>query len=334
MERIKLSHGSGGKLTHDLIAGTIRRYFDSPLLENLPDSASVDLHGCRAAFTTDSYVVDPVFFPGGDIGKLAVYGTVNDLAVSGSLPRFISCGLILETGFPQSELDKILFSMSEAAEAAGVDVVTGDTKVVPSGKVDKIYINTSGIGLYPKGARVPDGEICSGDKVLVTGPVGDHGAAVMACREGLNMKSNVQSDCASVTESARIILENSARVSFMRDVTRGGLATVLNEAVADKDVGIILQESGVPVRDGVRSISELLGIDPYYLACEGRIAAVVDAGHSGKVIEKLSGSISGGESVIIGEVSGKYAGKLVAQTSFGTHRLLQMLSGEQLPRIC
>ncbi len=334
MERIKLAHGSGGTLTHELIAGKIRNVFDSPLLEDLPDSASIALHGCRLAFTTDSYVVDPVFFPGGDIGKLAVFGTVNDLAVSGSVPHFISCALILEAGFAESDLDKILDSMGRAAHLAGVDVVTGDTKVVPAGKADKIFINTAGLGIFPKGARGPEGALTAGDRVIVTGPTGDHGAAVMACREGLNLESNIESDCAPVTEAARTILDGARRVPFMRDITRGGLATVLNEAVRGQEVGIVLDEQCIPVRDEVRSISELLGIDPCYLACEGRVAAVVDGESAEKVVDGLRGCQGAEDAVIAGKVTNDYVGKLVSRTPFGTHRLLQMLSGEQLPRIC
>ncbi len=334
MERIKLAHGGGGALTRDLIEAVVRRYFDSSLLEALPDSANLNLNGCSVAFTTDSYVVDPIFFPGGDIGKLSVFGTVNDLAVSGSVPHFISCALILETGFPIGDLTRILQSMKEAARLAGVEVVTGDTKVVPRGKVDKIFINTAGIGLCRQGSSSPGGRLAPGDKVIVTGPVGDHGAAIMACREGLNIESDLKSDCHPVTEAAQVILDKADRVPFMRDITRGGLATVLNEAVCGKETGIVIDEKCVPVRSEVNSIAELLGVDPYYLACEGRLAAVVDSGSADSVLNALSLSDGAAGSVAVGEVSSSYAGKLVAKTPFGTHRLLQLLSGEQLPRIC
>ncbi len=334
MNRIKLAHGSGGRLTRELISGEIRKHFDSPLLEGMPDSASIALHGGSVAFTTDSYVVDPIFFPGGDIGRLAVFGTVNDLAVSGCTPRFISCALIIEAGLAEDDLRRILSSMAEAAHLAGVDVVTGDTKVVPAGKADRIFINTAGLGIFAKDARIPGGELLPGDRVVVTGPLGDHGAAIMACRKGLNVTSNVESDCAPVTESARAILAAAERTPFMRDITRGGLASVLNEAVEGGRLGIVLDEEKVPFRDGVRSISELLGIDPYYLACEGRVAAVVDAGSADGVLEALSSRPGAARSAVIGEVTEDYAGKLVARTPFGAHRLIQMLSGEQLPRIC
>ncbi len=333
-ERVKLAHGSGGALTRDLIEGTVRKYFDSPLLESLPDSASVPLEGSSVAFTTDSYVIDPVFFPGGDIGKLAVYGTANDLAVSGAVPQFISCALIIEAGFPMEELEKILCSMDAAAVRAGVEVVTGDTKVVPHGKVDKIFINTAGLGAFLTGGAVPGGASMAGDKVIVTGPLGDHGAAVMACREELGLQSSLESDCAPVTEAARMILDTAKRVPFMRDITRGGLAAVLGEGVSEWDAGIILEEQSVPVRDEVRSIAELLGIDPLYLACEGRVAAVVDSQSADTVLTRLLACKETSGSAIIGEVSSEYTGKLVAKTPFGTHRVVQLLSGEQLPRIC
>jgi hydrogenase expression/formation protein HypE len=331
---IRLGHGSGGILTRRLIKDKLLRYFTSPLLSPLKDSATVVVHGGEISFTTDTYVVDPIFFPGGNIGKLAVYGTVNDLAVVGAIPHFISCALILEEGFPENELDVILNSMVEAADVAGVEVVTGDTKVVPRGKADKIFINTSGLGIKRHGGRLPNAEMKPGDVLLLSGPLGDHGAAVLSKRGGLNLESTVLSDCAPVTAIAQAMLESAGRVSFMRDITRGGLATVLNEAVEASNLGIILVEKDIPVRPEVRSICELLGLDPMYLACEGRVAAVVD-GESAVHVVRAVKAAPGGEGVaVIGMVSDRYRGEVVAETQLGTRRLVQMLSGEQLPRIC
>lgn len=331
---IRLGHGSGGTLTRQLIEDTLLEYFRSPLLSSLPDSATLTIHGVRVAFTTDSYVVDPIFFPGGDIGKLAVHGTVNDLAVCGAVPRFISCALILEEGFSEDDLRVILASMQEAAGLAQVEVVTGDTKVVPRGKADGVFINTSGIGIVPPEVDLPGGPMQAGDRVIVSGPLGDHGAAVLSKREGLNLKSTVLSDCAPVIGIAQTILAHAARVSFLRDVTRGGLATILNEAVSGSQVGIMLVEEDIPIRAEVRAICELLGLDPFYLACEGRVAAVVDRASAEEVAGALSVAPGGEGSCIVGTVSDRYQGQVVAETPFGTHRLIQMMSGEQLPRIC
>lgn len=333
-EVIKLGHGSGGLLSRRLIEERILRHFGSPVLAALGDSALVDVGGGRVLFTTDSYVVDPVFFPGGDIGRLSVCGTVNDLAVAGAVPAFISCALIIEEGFPAADLDRILASMSSAAEEAGVSVVTGDTKVVPRGKADGIFINTAGLGHVAEWAGPLDSQLQPGDSVIVSGSLGEHAAAVLTRREGLGLQSSVESDCAPLTEVARAVLENAARVPFMRDVTRGGLATVLNEAVAASEFGIVLREAETPVSAEVRAICELLGLDPLYMACEGRLAAVVDAADAARVVKAVSGTDAGTGCRVVGTVTEKYGGKLVAETPFGAKRLVQMLSGEQLPRIC
>jgi len=332
--RIKLGHGSGGVLTRRLIEDTLLEYFSSERLATLPDSALLEPGGSRLAFTTDSYVVDPIFFPGGDIGKLAVFGTVNDLAVVGAIPRFLSCGLILEEGLPMEDLEAVLASMRDAAKAAAVEVVTGDTKVVPRGKADALFVNTAGIGLVPEGLTPPDGNARAADVIIVSGPVGDHGAAVLSRREGLHLESSVVSDCAPLTDVAQAVLARAGRVAFMRDVTRGGLATVLTEATGPGRPGILLKEMQIPVRDEVRAICELLGLDPLYLACEGRLVAVVDGESADAVLDALR-SVSGAEeSCAIGEVTERYPGKVALETQLGTRRLLQMLSGEQLPRIC
>jgi len=333
-EHIRLGHGSGGILTRRLIEDTLLKAFTSPHLVALPDSATLDIGGARLAFTTDSYVVDPIFFPGGDIGKLAVCGTVNDLAMVGAIPRFISCGLILEEGLPTADLETVLRSMARAADDEDIQIVTGDTKVVPRGKADKVFINTAGIGTIAEGAPTPSGNPLEGDAIIVSGPVGDHGAAVLSRREGLNLESLVHSDCAPLTGAAQAVLRNVERVSFMRDLTRGGLATVMNEATGHGRPGVLLREDDVPVRDEVRSICEFLGLDPFYLACEGRLAAVVDPDSAEAAVQALNGVPGVDDSCIIGRIDGRYTGKVVVETGLGTKRLLQMLSGEQLPRIC
>ncbi len=331
---IRLGHGSGGVLTRQFIEGTLLRFFRSPRLAPLPDSAWLDLGGTELAFTTDSYVVDPLFFPGGDIGKLAVFGTVNDLAVVGALPRFVSCALIIEEGLPNADLDAILQSMQGAAEQAGVEVVTGDTKVLPRGKADGLFINTAGIGALPQGGRRPGGEMLPGDCLLVSGPVGDHGAAVLSRREGISLDVAVPSDCAPLTAVAQAVLGSAQRVPFLRDLTRGGLATILNEATAPGTPGIVLEEARTPVRDEVRALCEILGLDPLYLACEGRLVAVVDPDSRDAVIAAVRAAPGGDDACVAGCADGHYDGQVVLETVLGTRRLLPMLSGEQLPRIC
>ncbi len=279
-------------------------------------------------------MVDPIFFPGGDIGKLAVFGTVNDLAVVGAVPRFISCALILEEGLPQSDLEAVLGSMQDAAQEAGVEVVTGDTKVLPRGKADRLFVNTAGLGAMRPGVAPPGGHARPGDAIIVSGPVGEHGAAVLARREGINLDSPVVSDCAPLTAVAGAVLGAAGRVAFMRDLTRGGLATILNEATAKDQPGILLEEECIPVREEVRSICELLGLDPLYLACEGRLVAVVNAEDGGDVLAAMRAVPAGRGSQQVGYVTEAYEGRVALRTQLGTHRLLQMLSGEQLPRIC
>ena len=332
-EQITLAHGSGGVLSRKLVRERLLKFFTSPLLSELDDSALLELDSGRTAFTTDTYVVDPIFFPGGDIGTLAVCGTVNDLAVVGARPRFISCALILEEGFASDDLERILASMRAAADEADVEVVTGDTKVVPRGKADGIFINTAGVGVFKDGTRPVRGEPRPGDRVVVSGPVGDHGAAVLGRREGLNLDSSAESDCAPLTEAVEAVRNAAERVSFLRDLTRGGLATILNEA-AGEETGILVREDDVPVRPAVRSLCELLGVDALYLACEGRLAAVVDPESAEDVRDALRSVPHCEGAAVVGEVTDEYAGKVACETAYGTRRLLQMLSGEQLPRIC
>jgi hydrogenase expression/formation protein HypE len=333
-DHIKLGHGSGGVLTRRLIEQTLLRFFPSPRLAPLPDSAWLDFAGTELAFTTDSYVVDPLFFPGGDIGKLAVFGTVNDLAVVGAVPQFVSCALIIEEGLPTTDLDAVLQSMQGAAEEAGVEVVTGDTKVLPRGKADGLFINTAGIGTLPQDGRRPGGRMVPGDCIVVSGPVGDHGAAVLSRREGISLHVAVPSDCAPLTAVAQAVLGSAQRVPFLRDPTRGGLATILNEATDPETPGLILEEARTPVRDEVRALCEILGLDPLYLACEGRLVAVVDPDSRDAVVAAARAAPGGQGACVIGSVSERYDGQVVLETVLGTRRLLPMLSGEQLPRIC
>ena len=334
-DMIKLGHGSGGSLSHRLIKDKLLKFFQSPLLAPLADSALIEADGQLLAFTTDSYVVDPIFFPGGDIGKLAVFGTVNDIAMMGAIPRFISCSLIIEEGFAVGDLDTILDSMRGAADAARVEIVTGDTKVVPRGKADRIFINTSGVGTgAPSPAQSAGRGLQPGDAVVVSGPLGEHGAAVLAAREGLNLHSSLLSDCAPLTDIAQCVFRTAERVPFMRDITRGGLATILNECLDGAQVGIRLSEQVIPVKPEVRSICELLGLDSLYLACEGRLVAVVDEGSADSVVSALRSVKNAEDSCIIGCVTDDHPGQLCVETPYGTLRLLQMLSGEQLPRIC
>lgn len=333
---ILLGHGSGGKLSHDLIAGIFLASFDNDTLGALTDSAVVDLSKQKLAFTTDSFVVDPVFFPGGDIGKLAVAGTVNDLAVSGAKPLYMSSAFILEEGFPISSLETIVRSMKDEADRAGIKIVTGDTKVVHKGKCDKIFINTSGIGtLEIKHAPISTGAgIQAGDKIIINGAIADHGMSVLAAREFLNIRSNIQSDCASLNHMIQDVLTFTDKVRFMRDATRGGLATVLAELAECSEFGIMVDESLIPVNENVRGMCELLGYDPLYVANEGKVVMIAANDVADQIVEILRKHPEGKRSSIIGSIEKEYSGKAWLQTSIGGKRILDMLAGEQLPRIC
>jgi len=333
-EYISINHGSGGSLTSTLIRDVFVSRFG--MEEPLTDSAIIDEEGFLLSFTTDSYVVDPIFFPGGDIGKLAVCGTINDLSVSGALPRYISASFIIEEGFSVEDLKKIIDSMSYEAKNAGVKIVTGDTKVVGKGKCDKIFINTAGIGILSKyhrhissGARVKPG-----DKLIINGPVGSHSIAVLGARKELGFISTVESDCASLNGLIQNILAASDGIQFMRDSTRGGLATVLSELAEKGDFGITLEESQLLVRPQVRAFCEILGFDPLYVANEGKVVIIADAGSAGKIIQTLHNHELGKDARIIGEITEDYPGKAWINTGIGGKRILDMLAGEQLPRIC
>jgi hydrogenase expression/formation protein HypE len=333
-ESISLNHGSGGSLTGKMIKDVFVKRFG--LTEPLTDSAVLKETGFLLAFTTDSYVVDPIFFPGGDIGKLAVCGTVNDLAVSGAVPRYISASFIIEEGFPLKSLTLIADSMSSEAEKAGVKIVTGDTKVVEKGKCDKIFINTSGIGiLKPAHEHISTAKkVKPGDKLIINGPVGNHAIAVLSARKKLTFNSPVVSDCASLNHLIQKVLDECDDIHFMRDITRGGLATVLNELTHIILSGITINESSVPVDEPVKGLCEILGFDPLYLANEGKVLFVVDKKEYKKVLHVLHSQSLGKYSEVIGEVIEPNDNMVILNTAIGGKRILDMPTGEQIPRIC
>jgi len=323
-------------MTHRLIEDLFVACFDNDPLRKLSDSSLLGPCNGQALFTTDSYVVDPIFFPGGDIGKLSVCGTVNDLAVAGARPAFLSAGFIIEEGLPMKDLQRIVESMAREARKAGVQIVTGDTKVVNKGKADKIFINTSGVGfLHPHfAASVNGGGIREGDKVIVNGNLGDHGIAVLAAREALEISSQLRSDCASLNSLIDTLLNRVEGVRMMRDLTRGGLATVMCELAAQGPSGIELEENDIPTDDQVRGLCEMLGLDPLYLANEGKFVAIVDARSTEHVMDVMRGDPLGKNAQIIGEVVKDHPGRVVMKTQIGGRRIIDMLTGEQLPRIC
>ncbi len=334
--KILLSHGSGGKRSHDLIRDIFYRYFENEILVEGGDSAIFDISSENLAFTTDSFVVDPLFFPGGDIGKLAVCGTVNDLAVSGAVPKFLSVGFIIEEGLEFSVLEQVVKSLAETAEKVGVKIVTGDTKVVDRGKCDKLFINTSGVGeLDSRFKTISSGAtIQPGDKILVNGFLADHGIAVMSARNELKVQADVKSDCAPLNHLIADALSVSENIRFMRDATRGGLATVLAEITQNKAFGIQLDEEKIPVRESVRGMCEFFGFDPLYVANEGKVVMIVPAEDADRVLESVRKNKYGKQAKIIGEVVAEHPGKVVMQTQIGGKRIIDMLTGDQLPRIC
>jgi hydrogenase expression/formation protein HypE len=330
---IKLAHGAGGRLSRQL-SGMFARAFDNPLLEPLADAAVFDLGNSRLAFTTDSHVVSPLFFPGGDVGKLAVFGTCNDLAVMGAKPLYLSCGLIIEEGFAAADLDRVVKSLSESAREAGVKIVTGDTKVVQRGKGDGIFINTAGLGVIE-----PDRALCAepptpGDQVILTGTLGDHAAAIMTAREGLHFEGDLTSDCACLAGMLADLLRTCRGVKWMRDPTRGGLAATLNELAEGRSFGISLEEEAIPVKPQVRALCELLGFDPLHLANEGKAVIIIRPEEADRALEILRAHQFGRQAVIIGELVELPAGRVVLRTPIGGHRVLDMPAGELLPRIC
>jgi hydrogenase expression/formation protein HypE len=333
-ELITLAQGNGGKQAHNLISKMFAEIFG--MTKPLTDSALLKGKGYTLAFTTDSYVVDPLFFPGGDIGKLSICGTVNDLAVSGAEPQYIAASFIIEEGFSMTELDRIVRSMKDEALKAGVRIVAGDTKVVEKGKCDKIFITTSGTGILKKGREhISSGiEIKPGDKIIINGPVGNHAIAVLGAREKLGFTTPVKSDCASLNHLVRRVLDAGNEVRFMRDVTRGGLAAVLNELAEMTRSGIIINESAIPVDEPVKGLCEMFGFDPLYLANEGKVLFVIGKGEEKKAIEILRSEPMGKDSQIIGEMVTDKKNLVILNTFAGGRRILDMPSGTQLPRIC
>lgn len=331
---IVLGHGSGGKLTHQLIQRMILPAFANPALETLHDGAVLPIGGARIAFSADSYVVHPIFFPGGDIGNLSVNGTINDLAMCGALPQYLSASLIIEEGLAMDDLWRILCSMKDAADVAGVALVTGDTKVIDRGKGDKVFINTSGIGVVPPGVNIDPSLARPGDVVIVSGAIACHGMAIMSVREGLEFETPIESDTAPLHRLVRKILGVSDAVHVLRDPTRGGVASALNEIAEKCGAGIFIHESSLPIRPEVQGACEVLGLDPLYVANEGRLLAFVGRDDAEKVLAVMRADDLGTESAIIGEVIADHPGIVVMRSKIGGNRVVDMLSGEQLPRIC
>ena len=364
---ILLAHGSGGQLSHELVERVFARHFDNPILAELNDAAiikvpgfrfQVEQAGCCAisgspdaqpvtdnlqpatshlklAFTTDSYVISPLFFPGGDIGKLAICGTVNDLAVTGAQPRYLSAGFIIEEGLPLKTLERVVISMAETARGAGIQIVTGDTKVVNHGAADGLFINTAGVGFVPPGRHLGPSRLRPGDTILISGTIGDHGMAVMMEREGLQFSSSLVSDCAPLNGLiADLLAACPDAVRCMRDPTRGGVVSTLNEWAGAANIGIEIDETAIPLRDEVRGACEVLGLDPLYVANEGKVIVAVDPAYAETAISTLQAHPLGREAAIVGRITKGHPGRVVLRTMLGAQRILDMLVGEQLPRIC
>lgn len=355
-DKVLLAHGSGGRLGHELVERLFLKHFDNPVLARLDDAAVIgggrlfegrEVSG-KLAFTTDSYVVSPIFFPGGDIGKLAVCGTVNDLAMSGAVPLCLSAGFILEEGVLLADLERVVDSMAATARDADVQIVTGDTKVVDRGKADQLFINTAGVGVVPAGVEVGGGRVRPGDVVILSGTIGDHGITIMSQREGLRFDSPLVSDCAPLHGLVEAMLDalspsggdspgeelGVGAVHCLRDPTRGGLTTVLSEVADRSGVGIEIDETAVPVRDEVRAACELLGLDPLYVANEGKLVGFVAPRVADAVLSAMQAHEYGQDAAIIGQARAEHAGRVVLRTALGARRILDMLVGEQLPRIC
>lgn len=331
---ILLAHGSGGRLTHDLVEHVFLPAFGNKALSPLEDAARLAVGSSRIAFTTDSFVVSPTEFPGGDLGTLAVCGTVNDLAVMGARPLALSAGFILEEGLPFALLERIVGSMKATCARAGVEIVTGDTKVVERGSCDSIFVNTAGIGLLAPPLPLGVDTVRPGDRVLVSGPVGDHGLAILAARSELAFETTISSDCAPVASLVQAMLVASGGVRWMRDPTRGGIATTLNELVRGRPFGLVIDGPRVPVRPAVQALADILGLDPLYAACEGRVLAVVAEEETDRVLSAMRSHPQGGEAAVIGRIVEDPGGRVLMTTGIGGTRILDMLAGEQMPRIC
>lgn len=333
-EQIVLGHGSGGKMAADLIAKTFLPAFDNPALRAGDDGAVVDVPAGRIVLSTDSHVVAPLFFPGGDIGHLAVCGTVNDVAVMGATPLYLTVGFILEEGLPLDTLQRVANSMKRAAAEAGVQIVSGDTKVVQRGKGDGLYISTTGVGILPEGRIIGGAQARPGDVVLLSGPMGDHGIAVLAARGELGFEIDIQSDCAPLNGLVADLLSACPDVHVLRDPTRGGVATTLNEIAKQSSVGITLFEKTLPVRPAVAAVCEMLGFDPLYVANEGKVLVILPRESAERALSAMRASKYGGEAALIGEVSESPVGRVLMKTAIGATRVVDMLAGEMLPRIC
>ncbi|MBK9406998.1 MAG: hydrogenase expression/formation protein HypE [Gemmatimonadetes bacterium] len=329
-----MGHGGGGTLSAELVEHIFKPAFSNAALDRMSDSAVVQVPAGRLAYSTDSFVVRPLFFPGGSIGALAVHGTVNDLAMSGATPLHLSAGFILEEGFPMESLGRIVTDMAAAARAAGVTIVTGDTKVVERGRGDGVYINTSGIGLIAEGVHIAPQRARPGDAILLSGTLGDHGMAIMSVREGLEFETTIESDCASLHTLVAALLAAVPDVHVLRDPTRGGLASALNEIASEAKVGMVVREDDVPVKPQVRSACELLGLDPYFVANEGKLLAIVPGNTAQAALQALRAHPLGADAAIIGEVTDQHPGMLIGRTGIGASRVITMQIGEQLPRIC
>jgi hydrogenase expression/formation protein HypE len=333
-KQIVLGHGSGGKLTSDLIQRIFLPAFANDYLSRLDDQAVLRLNGSRVAFTTDSFVVTPIFFPGGDIGRLAINGTVNDLAMSGAKPLYIAAAFILEEGLATDELQRVVDSMSAAAKEAGVLLVTGDTKVVNRGKGDKLFITTTGLGLVDPAIQISADRARSGDKILLSGTIGDHGMAIMSQRENLEFEGSIESDTAALHTLVACMLNASGEIHCLRDPTRGGVATTLNEIAASSRVGMVIDERQIPVRETVQGACEILGLDPLYVANEGKLLAIVASESATAVLLKMREHPLGRDTQVIGEVVSDHPGMVLMKTGIGGTRVVDVLFGEQLPRIC
>lgn len=336
-DQIVLGHGSGGRLSAELLRDVFLPVFSNPVLDRMDDQAIVEIGGSRVAFTTDSFVIQPLFFPGGDIGSLAVHGTVNDLAMGGACPLFLSAGFILEEGFSTEALRRIASSMAEAAAAAGVSIVTGDTKVVERGKGDGVFINTTGIGIVPDGVHLSASQARPGDRVILSGTIGDHGIAILAKREGLEFETEILSDSAALHNLVAKMLTASPAsnvIRCLRDPTRGGVSSALNEIAMQSRVSIQIEETSILVREEVRGACELLGLDPLYVANEGKLLAIVAPEAADDILAAMRRDPRGTEAAIIGTVGCENAGMVTMRTAFGSTRIVDMLAGEQLPRIC
>jgi hydrogenase expression/formation protein HypE len=338
-DQIVIGHGSGGRMTHDLIQVVFARYFDNPILARNNDAASLELDnskgpGINLAYSTDCHIVSPLFFPGGDIGRLAVCGTVNDVSMLGAEPRYLTAGFILEEGFPISDLEKICFSMRQAADEAGVMIVAGDTKVVEKGKADGVFITTSGVGVIPEGRKLGGELALPGDRILLSGTMGDHGIAVLAARGELGLETAIQSDVAPLNHLIQQVLLAAPHTHVLRDPTRGGVATTLNEIAFQSHVGILVDEASLPVRPEVLSACNLLGFDPLYVANEGKVIAIIPENEADNALTTMQAHPFGKDAALIGQVQPSPAEKVLMRTTIGATRILDMLSGSMLPRIC